>query len=112
VIKARIGSQQKERRPAAAGRRKDSVATLLAMVTENEPSEKITALFVAGRANGLIRDPGIRLAPSSAPIDTGAAWPAIKAIAISNMTAMLTISFRYWAIRCLTVFLRQQLLLN
>jgi hypothetical protein len=57
VIKARIGSQQKERRPAAAGRRKDSVATLLAMVTENEPSEKITALFVAGRANGLIRDP-------------------------------------------------------
>ena len=27
------------------------------MVTENEPSEKITALFVAGRANGLIRDP-------------------------------------------------------
>ena len=32
----------------------------------------------------------------------GAAWPAINAIVISNMIAMLTISFRYWATRFFT----------
>ena len=42
----------------------------------------------------------------------GVAWPAIKAIIISNMIVMLTISFRYWAIRLFTTVLRNNVLLN
>ena len=45
----------KKRRPAPAGRRHNSVATLLALVTENEPLGKIIALFVASHSHSLVR---------------------------------------------------------
>ena len=40
----------------------------------------------------------------------GDAWPAMNAIVISNMIVMLTISFRYWAMRLFTSVLQNALL--